>query len=83
MNRSSEAWKKRLALQVVQQLPEDQKDALAVLSYAKELVTGFMCAATRNYPQKTAQARVVELVPESNTPSRFASSSGRPAARPK
>lgn len=83
MKQYSEAWRKRLALQVVQQLPEDQEDALAVLSYAKELVTGFMCTATGNYPQKTAQACVVELVPDPNTPSRFASSSGRPAARPK
>jgi hypothetical protein len=33
---------KRLAVQVVAQLPEDSDDALRVLSYARELVISFL-----------------------------------------
>jgi len=33
---------KRLAIQIVAQLPAEERRALAVLVYAQELVTGFM-----------------------------------------
>lgn len=36
------AWKRRHAIQIVAQLPEDPIDALAVLDLAKALVQGFL-----------------------------------------
>lgn len=36
------AWLKRQAVQVVAQLPDDPADALAILAFAQELVTGFL-----------------------------------------
>jgi hypothetical protein len=38
----SELWLKRMALQVVMQLPDDTGDALRVLAYARHLVEGFL-----------------------------------------
>lgn len=35
-------WQKRHAIQIVAQLPENQKDALLVLEYARQLVVGFL-----------------------------------------
>lgn len=37
-----EMWLKRQAIQIASQLPEDQANAVAVLEYAKILVTEFM-----------------------------------------
>ena len=39
---ASEAWLRRCALHIGAQLPENQQDARKVLSYARELVEGFM-----------------------------------------
>lgn len=85
MKKSSDAWRKRLALQVAQQLPDDTEDAIAVLSYAIELVNGFLAVSDKNCPQDSgvAHARVVELPLSPKAPNRFASSSGSPAALPK
>ena len=41
-NRSEEMWLRRQAIQIASQLPEDQAQALAVLAYARTLVTDFM-----------------------------------------
>lgn len=35
-------WRKRQAIQIAAQLPEDQEAALAVLEYARGLVVGFL-----------------------------------------
>jgi hypothetical protein len=37
-------WQKRHAIQIVSQLPENVEDALAVLDYARDLVTDFLAA---------------------------------------
>lgn len=37
-----DAWRRRQAIQIASQLPEDSQDALAILSYARELVEGFL-----------------------------------------
>lgn len=41
-NPGADAALKRLAIQVVAQLPDDEADALAVLDYAKTLVRSFL-----------------------------------------
>jgi hypothetical protein len=41
-NRTDEMWLKRQAIQIASQLPEDREKAVAVLEYAKILVTEFM-----------------------------------------
>lgn len=38
----SELWLKRQAIQVVMQLPDDEREALRVLDYARQLVTSFL-----------------------------------------
>lgn len=37
-------WRRRLAIQIVSELPEDADEALRVLAYAKELVEKFVIA---------------------------------------
>jgi hypothetical protein len=37
-----DVWLRRQALQIACQLPESEADALKVLEYARELVSGFM-----------------------------------------
>jgi len=44
MGPSDEAWKKRQALHLAAQLPENPQDALAVLDHARDLVTRFLLA---------------------------------------
>jgi hypothetical protein len=39
-----DVWLRRQALQIACQLPENEADALKVLEYARELVSGFMAA---------------------------------------
>lgn len=38
----NEGWKKRQAIHIASQLPENTEDALAVLRYAMELVTEYL-----------------------------------------
>ena len=33
---------KRMAVQIASQLPEDESEALAILNYTRELLTGFL-----------------------------------------
>lgn len=42
MSTQGEAWKKRHAIQIAAQLPEDPDDALSVLGYARDLVEDFL-----------------------------------------
>lgn len=46
-NRVDEMWLKRQAIQIASQLPEDQAKALAVLEYARMLVTDFITKDVR------------------------------------
>jgi hypothetical protein len=39
-------WLRRQSIGIAAQLPENKEDALAVLRYAQELVTGFIFAET-------------------------------------
>lgn len=41
-------WRKRNALQIAAQLPDDAADALCVVSYVKEIVEGFLMPQARN-----------------------------------
>lgn len=41
---------KRIAIQIAAQLPEHEADALAVLSYAKDLVMGYLRPGRRRNP---------------------------------
>jgi hypothetical protein len=42
MQANSDGWRRRQAIHLVSQLPESHEDALAVLAYAHELLTGFL-----------------------------------------
>lgn len=42
MKKVDHNWRRRHAIQIVAQLPEDTEDALMVLELAKELVDGFL-----------------------------------------
>lgn len=42
MRVKSASWRKRHAIQIASQLPENIEDALAVLDYVRELVTVFL-----------------------------------------
>jgi hypothetical protein len=55
-------WQKRHAIQIVAQLPESQKDALAVLEYAKQLVEGFLAA---DQPRRAADVRALPVAASS------------------
>lgn len=45
-------WLKRQALQIVMQLPDDQREALRVLGFARELVTEYLA---EKGPQESAE----------------------------
>ena len=49
-------WRRRHAIQIAAQLPEDSKDALRVLELARELVEGFL-----QNSQRAALAEVVDF----------------------
>ena len=42
MHVKSESWRKRQGIQIASMLPENPEDALAILDYARQLVTGFL-----------------------------------------
>jgi hypothetical protein len=52
----SEAWRKRHALQIAAQLPDNVFDAEAILDYARELLDSFMRDRERTAPQRTLRA---------------------------
>jgi len=85
MNEKNNTWRRRLAVQIAAQLPEDRDDALAVLRYSQELILNFMHPGDSTFPQdsRRAQPCVLELVKPSSAPSLLASSSGSPSALPK
>lgn len=41
------AWRRRMAIQLVAQLPDNREDALAVLSYAKDIISDFIYQPAR------------------------------------
>jgi hypothetical protein len=62
-----EGWKRRQAIQLASQLPEDPQDALRVLELTRELVLGFLVPvpSTANVAAPTGGGgRVLKLVPE-------------------
>lgn len=85
MNDKNTAWRRRLAVQIAAQLPEDREDALAVLRYSRELILNFMHPGDSTFPQESrpGQPCVLELVKPSSAPSLLANSSGSPSALPK
>lgn len=58
---TSKLWHKRVAMQIVTQLPEDPREALTVLAYAKELVENFLGA------QEPSADRVVSFPPAASS----------------
>lgn len=53
---------KRLAIQIIPYLPEDQKSALYVLHFARDLVEGFLAEPAPAKPNEASE-RVVPLRP--------------------
>lgn len=61
-------WRRRQALQIASQLPEDPKDALAVLDHAKTLVERFLgeCEPNQEAPRlRLASAKRLRIAPVS------------------
>ncbi len=54
MRERSEVWKRRQAITIAAQLPENLTDARAVLHYAMELVDGFLARTTAETDQPLA-----------------------------
>lgn len=50
MRVKSDGWRRRHALQIVTQLPENHDDAIAVLELARELVDGFLVGEKSDHP---------------------------------
>jgi hypothetical protein len=49
-NNNNNSWKRRHAIQIAAQLPEDPFEAIAVLELAKQLVQKFLLDDGRNQP---------------------------------
>lgn len=79
MEGTATAWRKRLALQIAAQLPEELDDALEVLNCAEGLVRYLFNPPTA--PQPNSRNQSVLRFPK--TPSRSANSSGSPSGLPK
>ena len=85
MEAQSEGWKKRIAVQLTAQLPEGREDAMAVIEYMRELVTGFLCTDHESYPQqdRVNQRPALAVLTSSTAPSLRANSNGSPSGFPK
>jgi hypothetical protein len=61
MRARSETWRKRQAVQIAAQLPENPADAHAVLDYAKELLDTFLAERAAKTESGTGLGVVVPL----------------------
>lgn len=87
MKSQNDGWRRRQAVQLAAQLPEGRADALAVLEYMRQIAESHLFPPEESYPQPSRgredQVRVLELCAGPNSPSRLASSRGKPSALPK
>lgn len=75
-------WRKRHALQIASQLPEQHDDALAIMALVQELVDGFL-APPKDGRRKPQGAVLVRLRAGAGTsPNLRAISSDKPSGRP-
>ncbi len=77
----TEAWRKRHALQIAAQLPENPEDAEAVLNYTRDLLTSFMNARSAQDDQRAL--RDFRSAGRANSPSLRAISNDKASARPR
>ena len=68
MKEEEQAWHRRHAVHIVNELPEDPQDALIVLQFAREFVERFLVSAQ-------ASAPVLSLISTASTAARSASRS--------
>lgn len=59
MGMPDNGWKRRHAIQIAAQLPDDPADALAVLELAKALVVGFLLSSQPSLAVVDVSAEVV------------------------
>ena len=76
-------WRKRQALQIAAQLPEEPDDARAVLLLVEELMGLFIDPKPPTPSDGADDQAVVRFPGGSSTPSRRANSSGNPSVLPK
>jgi hypothetical protein len=77
----TEAWRKRHALQIAAQLPENQEDAEAVLNYTRELLIGFMKERSAERDQRAL--RTFRAAGGESAPNLRAISNDKASARPR
>lgn len=67
---NKQGWRKRHAIQIVAQLPENVEDALAVLAHARDLVTAFLATDAEEREERVegrASANVREFPASCNS----------------
>lgn len=72
-------WLRRLAVQLVAQLPEEQGDAIAVLRYAEDLLKNFV---DRDHVKPAPRLAVVHALSDAGGSSLDASRKGNPDGSP-
>lgn len=72
-------WLRRLAVQLVAQLPEEREEAMAVLRYAEDLLKNFV---DRNDAKPAPRLAVVHALSEAGGTSLDASRKGNPDGSP-
>ena len=81
----TDAWLRRLAVQITAQLPDNPDAAVVVLGYAREIVDNFLRPRPVERPQAPAADQRVLVFPGSgspNSPSDRASANARPSGLP-
>lgn len=85
MAKHNDAWRRRHAIQMAAQLPDQYDDAVAVLGLLKEIVDNFLApeAESNNAPRRLDQEGSLVAFPgSSSAPNRRASSNVSPSGRP-
>ena len=77
-----EGWRRRLALQIASQLPEEPEDAWAVLGHVERLVA-FFCERPPDPPPEPDDQAVLRFPGGPSSPRRRARSTGSPRELPK
>lgn len=82
MAKHNQAWRRRHAIQMAAQLPENHEDALAVLALLKELVDSFLAPEADEPRRLDQEGSLVAFPGSSSAPNRRANSNGNPSERP-
>ena len=78
-----ESWLRRQALQIAAQLPGDTEDAFAILRHVEDIIQFLYCPPDPTPAPVGDDQSVVRFPGGAKTPSRRASSRGKPSALPK